>query len=57
MTDIEKWNTAVMIAIKDLEEPNRETRQDVSDSEVWLEFWAIREELIKNSYALLRAAE
>jgi len=57
MNDVERWNTALMIAIKDLENPNTETRKEVSEGEVWLEFLAIREELIKHSHSLFRAAE
>jgi len=57
MSDLEKWNTALMIAIKDLENPNKDTRGEVSEGEVWLEFLAIREELIRYSHSLLRAAE
>ena len=57
MSDLEKWNTALMIAIKDLENPNKVTRGEVSKGEVWLEFLAIREELIRYSHSLLRAAE
>jgi len=57
MNDVERWNTALMIAIQDLEDPNKETRKEVSEGEVWLEFLAIREELIRHSHSLFRAAE
>lgn len=57
MNDVEKWNTALMIALKDLENPNKDTRGEVSEDEVWLEFLAIREELIRYSHTLFRAAE
>ena len=57
MNDVERWNTALMIALKDLENPNKDTRSEVSEGEVWLEFLAIREELIRYSHTLFRAAD
>ena len=53
MTDTERWNTALMIAIKDLEEPNKFTRGVATDGEVTVEFHEVRNLLIQYAHSLL----
>ena len=57
MNEVEMWNTALLIALEDLEEPNPETRRIVSDQDVWAEFWAIRDELIRHAQTLYKSAQ
>ena len=57
MTDIEKWNTAVMIAIADLEEPNSDTRSIATASEAVVEFHEVRQQLIEYAHTLMQFAE
>ena len=53
MTDTERWNTALMIAIRDLEEPNRTTRNIATESEVTVEFHEVRQQLLEFAHTLL----
>lgn len=57
MTDIEKWNTAVMIAIDNLEMPHSDTRIDASTSNVTVEFYEVRQQLIEYAHTLMQFAE
>lgn len=50
MTDEEKWNRALFIAIDDLHEPNQETRQRAIDEGVFLEFFEVRQQLIEEAH-------
>jgi len=50
MTDEEKWNLALWIAIKDLEEPNETTRLAAIEAGVFEEFFEIRQQLIETAY-------
>lgn len=50
MTDEEKWNVALWIAIKDLEEPNEATRLAAIEAGVFEEFFEIRQQLIETAY-------
>ena len=52
LNEIERWNTALMIAIRDLENPNKETRDVATDSGVTVEFMEIRERLIEHAHGL-----
>ena len=53
MTDTERWNTAVLIAIDNLDEPNPDTREQASQSEVTVEFYEVRQLLIEHAHKLL----
>ena len=55
MTDIEKWNTALKIAIEDLDEPNEKTRMKAIDAGVFVEFYEIRQQLIETAHRLYAA--
>ncbi len=57
MTDLEKWNTAVMIAIDNLEMPHSDTRLDASTSNVTVEFYEVRQQLIEYAHTLMQFAE
>lgn len=57
MTDIEKWNTAVMIAIDNLEMPHSDTRLEVSTANVTVEFHEVRQQLIEYAHTLMQFAE
>ena len=57
MTDIEKWNTAVMIAIDNLEMPHSDTRIDASTSNVTVEFYEVRQQLIEYAHTMMQFAE
>ncbi len=50
MTDEEKWNTALEIAIADLDEPNETTRLRAVEAGVFVEFFEIRQQLIETAY-------
>ena len=52
MNEIERWNTALMIAIRDLENPNKETRDTATDSGVTIEFMEIRQQLIEYAHGM-----
>ena len=56
MNEVEMWNTALLIALEDLEEPNKQTRSQVTSKGVWSEFWAIRDELIRHAQTLYKSA-
>ena len=53
LTETERWNTALMIAINDLENPNKETRAVATDGDVTVEFFEIRQQLIEFAHTLL----
>ena len=53
MTDVERWNTALLIAIRDLEKPHIETREKAAEADVTLEFHLVREDLIRYANSLL----
>ena len=50
MTEEEKWNTALQIAIADLDEPNEATRLRAVEAGVFVEFFEIRQQLIEIAY-------
>ena len=50
MTDEEKWNTALFIAIDDLNNPNSETRQKAIDADCFVEFMEVRQQLIEQAH-------
>ena len=50
MTEEEKWNMALKIAIDDLDEPNEKTRQKAIDAGVFIEFFEIRQQLIETAH-------
>ena len=50
MTDDEKWNRALFIAIDDLNEPNKQTRQRAIDEGVFVEFYEVRQQLIEYAH-------
>ena len=50
MTDEERWNTALFIAIDDLNNPNIETRQKATDAGCTVEFFEIRQQLIEYAH-------
>jgi hypothetical protein len=50
MTDDEKWNRALFIAIDDLNEPNEQTRQRAIDEGVFVEFYEVRQQLIEYAH-------
>ena len=53
MTDTERWNTALMIAIDNLEDPHSETRERAAIWEVTVEFYEVRQLLIEHAHKLL----
>ena len=53
MSDTERWNTALMIAIRDLEKPNKKTRGIASEGDVTVEFHEVRNMLIQYAHTLL----
>ena len=53
MTDTERWNTALMIAIDNLEDPDPETRDRAAFSEVTVEFFEVRQQLLEYAHKLL----
>ena len=53
MNEIERWNTALMIAIGDLEEPNEDTRSAVFARDVTVEFFEVRQRLLEYAHTLL----
>ena len=53
MNEVERWNTALMIAIHDLERPHSDTRQKATDQDVTLEFHLVREDLLRYAHSLL----
>jgi hypothetical protein len=50
MTDEEKWNRALFIAIDDLNEPNEQTRQRAIEEGVFEEFYEVRQQLIEYAH-------
>lgn len=50
MTDEEKWNTALFIAIDDLNHPNHETRQKAIKAGCFVEFMEVRQQLIEQAH-------
>ena len=50
MTEEEKWNRALFIAIDDLQEPNEKTRQRAVDEGVVEEFYEVRQQLIEEAH-------
>ena len=50
MTDDEKWNCALFIAIDDLNKPNEQTRQRAIEEGVFEEFYEIRQQLIEYAH-------
>jgi hypothetical protein len=53
VTDIEKWNTALMIAIDNLNESHPNTRECVTASDVIVEFYEVRDLLIEYAHTLM----
>ena len=53
MNETERWNTALMIAIGDLEEPNEDTRSAVFAQDVTVEFFEVRQRLLEYAHTLL----
>ena len=52
LNEIERWNTALMIAIDDLNNPNKETRDSATKADVTVEFMEIRQQLIEYAHGL-----
>ena len=52
MNEIERWNSALMIAIDDLNNPNKETRDSATDAGVTVEFMEIRQQLIEYAHGM-----
>ena len=50
MTDEEKWNRALFIAIDDLNDPNTTTRQRAIEEGVFEEFFEVRQQLIEYAH-------
>ena len=50
MNDEERWNTALFIAIEDLNNPNEETRKKAIDAGCFVEFYEIRQQLIEHAH-------
>ena len=50
MTDVEKWNTALFIALDDLVDPNSNTRQKAIDAGCFVEFMEVRQQLIETAH-------
>ena len=50
MTEEEKWNRALMIAIEDLDSPNQATRAKAIEEGVFVEFYEIRQQLIEHAH-------
>jgi len=50
---VERWNTALLIAIHDLEKPHIETREKAAAADVTLEFHLVREDLLRYAHSLL----
>lgn len=50
MNETEKWNTALQIAIADLNEPNEATRLKAIEAGVFVEFYEIRQQLIETAH-------
>ena len=57
MTDIEKWNTAVSIAIDNLDRPSSLTRHDAKQFGVTVEFFEVRQQLIEYAHTLRQFIE
>ena len=54
ISELERWNMALDIAIQNLAATHPETRQLVRDKDCWVEFFAIREELLIHAHSLLK---
>jgi len=52
MNEVERWNTALFIAIDDLTYPNSVTRNRAIDEECLIEFFEIRQQLIEHAHGL-----
>lgn len=50
MTEEERWNTALFIAIDDLNKPNEETRQKAITAGCFVEFMEIRQQFIEEAH-------
>jgi hypothetical protein len=50
VTEEEKWNTALQIAIEDLDTPNEATRLKAIEAGVFVEFFEIRQQLIETAH-------
>jgi hypothetical protein len=50
VTDEERWNTALFIAIEDLNNPNETTRKKAIDSGCFVEFMEVRQQLIEEAH-------
>jgi len=50
MTEEEKWNRALFIAIDDLNKPNEQTRQRAIEEGVFEEFYEVRQQLIEYAH-------
>ena len=57
MTEEEKWNTALFIAIEDLDNPNAVTRQKAIDAGVMVEFMEIRQQLLEEAHRKFTATK
>ena len=57
MTEVERWNTALMIAIEDLDDPNTKTRQKAIDAQCFVEFMEIRQQLIEDAHRKFYSAD
>ena len=57
MTEIEKWNSAVSIAIDNLEHPDAMTRHGARQLDVTVEFFEVRQQLIEFAHGLRQFIE
>jgi hypothetical protein len=50
VNETERWNTALFIAIDDLNNPNEQTRRKAIESECFVEFMEVRQQLIEDAH-------
>ena len=48
--NIQRWNTALLIAIDDLNDPNSETRKKAITAGCFAEFMEVRQSLIEDAH-------
>ena len=48
--NVQRWNTALLIAIDDLNDPNSETRQKAITAGCFGEFMEVRQSLIEDAH-------
>jgi hypothetical protein len=50
VNETERWNTALFIAIEDLNNPNNETRRKAIEQGCFIEFMEVRQQLIEEAH-------